>query len=727
MRSAEQLQPYSLVFPAEVSLKQVVRWLQMLSGLLHTGPHRLWQRPTSIACELLATEHGLAHRLRVPAGCAAYVVGGLRALLPGIRVTPEEAVAMPPWTRVVELGMRRLDRTLRTPEPEALATSLLASVQVGVEEAVLLQWSITPALPQRPPARQRQAAYGRRGFDAGWGSVEPDSDALADQRAKLAEGNLLAVLRVASRAATEQRAGQLLLPLRAALMSTRTPDNAFYKRLVPERQLRRRLAAGRPSMLFPLRLAATELAGLLSWPLSTPHATPNVAGLPQTRSRHLAPTGAIPRTGRVIGQSNFPGAERPLAVSTRNARSHLHAIGPTDAGKTTLLTNLLCQDMQRGDGAVLLESKGDLYEAAMARIPDSRVEDVIVMDVSDTRYPVAFNLMEEGQPRVVVEELCRLFEYLYPDMHRGIWARAALHRGLSTLVTRQGATFIDLVPLLSHAARSDTETAWRDELIAEVTDPELKRFWTRFAAFAPSQQESWAAPILDRVWQLNERPEVRNIIGQSHSSFHLRDVLRERKILLINLAGLGQETASLTGTLLMNALWSAVRTGASKSHTTYLFLDEFQDYLKLPIAPDEMLAKSRSFGLAMNLSNQHLKQLHANYDLQSAVLANTRSKVVFQTSAEDSRTYAREFGRQVSEEDFLRLGRFEIIARLATDEGVSGPVSGVTFPMPPETGNAAAVRQRSRQRYGTPIAAVEADIRKRRQPRRPPKPRPRLG
>ena len=158
-----------------------------------------------------------------------------------------------------------------------------------------------------------------------------------------------------------------------------------------------------------------------------------------------------------------------------------------------------------------------------------------------------------------MEELCQLFEHLYPDMRRGIWARAALYRGLSTLVTRPGMTFIDLVPLLSRTSRTQTEELWRDELIAEVTDPELARFWERFDSLSWAQQENYAAPVLDRVWQLNERPDVRNIIGQSVSSFSMREAIRQRKILLINLSGLGVETGRLAGTLLLNAIWSAVR------------------------------------------------------------------------------------------------------------------------------------------------------------------------
>jgi hypothetical protein len=182
------------------------------------------------------------------------------------------------------------------------------------------------------------------------------------------------------------------------------------------------------------------------------------------------------------------------------------------------------------------------------------------------------------------------------------------------------------------------------------------RFWQRFDDLSPAQQENYAAPILDRVWQLNERPEIRNIIGQSESSFSFRDAIRQRKVVFVNPAGLGVETGRLAGTLLLNAIWSAVRSGAANpARPTYLFLDEFQDFLNLPVDAESLLVQARSFGLAMVLAHQHLDQLPDH--IRSAALANARSKVVFQTTFDDARVFAREFGRAVSEEDFMNLGR----------------------------------------------------------------------
>jgi hypothetical protein len=747
MNTAHDSSSYTLVFPTELDADQVTAWLHSLSGLLPGGLGRLWGVPTVVLELRASAQQGFEYRLIVPQSRADYVVGQLRAQLPGVRVTPELemgknafedsdkkttatekdaaiTVSSSDWTRVVELGMRKLERSLRV-EPVTLVGSLLASLQgfaLHRGETLLMQWIIRPAVPERPPEQQSTRPVRAGSFLMPLPHV-PLKDTLADQRVKLAAVNFLACLRIGVQTGSEARAGQLLGGVQAALTSTRGANNALYVRPALQGRLRVALNSAKPPLLFSMQLTAAELTGLLAWPIGSPH----VAGLPQARSRHLPPSGAISGTGLVVARSNFPGVERSLALSPAEACKHVQIVGPTGTGKTVLMGNLVAQAIENDAGIIVMERKGDLFKMALDAVPSKRLEDVIVMDMGDT-HPVGYNLLAEGNPHIAVEELCQLFEYLYPDMRRGIWARAALHRGLSTLITRSGPTFVDLVPLLSPNARSETEAQWRDELIAGVTDPELKRFWDRFDGLSPAQQENYAAPILDRVWVLNERREIRNVIGQSESSFSFRDAIRTRKIVLVNLAGLGAETGRLSGTLLLNAIWSAVRSGcADPARPTYLFLDEFQDFLNLPVDAESLLVQARSFGLAMVLAHQHLDQLPDS--IRSAVLANARSKVVFSTTYDDARVFAREFGRPVSDDDFMNLGAYEVLCRLATSEGISAPVSGQALPPAEAVGSADEERRRSRSRYGRDAADIEADIARRRTPRHPPVPkkRPKLG
>lgn len=700
---------YTLNFPVELDADRVIAWLRSISGTLRAAPLGLGGAPT-LAFELWATPEGITHRLTVPGQHAAYVVGQLRSLAPGIRVTPEDSTPTQTWSRAVEVGIAGSDLPLQIFSVEDVATSLLASSQgLARAEAILVQWVMTPALPQRPPA-ERRSRDDRGG---------PTREEIAERKKKLAEPNFLAVLRVAAAANNEDRADQLIARVRASLLSTSGPDTRFTRRFVSDKKLMERIAQAAGVVLWPIQLSVPEVAALIAWPVGEPF----IAGLPQARSRHLPPTGAIARSGLIVADANMPGAERPLAISIEDSNKHLHIVGPIGTGKTVLLRNLAAQSMQFGCGLVVLEGKGDLFRAALEVVPEKRVDDVIVLDVTDTNYPVGFNILREGSPRVVVEQIGALFEKLYRET-RNVWTREMLYHGLMTLATTPGCTFIDLPPLL--VPMTEDEAVWRDEVVEAVTDRELKAFWKRFLGQPSSAQVRMAQPVLDRVWQLNARPEIRNIIGQSESSFSMREVIEQRKVLLINLAGLGQATAGLAGTLLMNALWSAVQA-ASGVNQVHLLLDEFQDFLNLPVDPADMFAKARAFKLGIMAAHQNLGQLPP--DLREAILANARSKVVFQTAADDAKAFAREFGRNVDDQDFMNLGQYEVLMKLAGADGVSQPVSGSARPPCDHTDVAEAVRLASRRKYGRALDQVEAEIAARRRSSAPREPRrkPKLG
>lgn len=697
---------FRVSFPSDLKPGDAQAWLHALNGVMRSG----WFGAPALVFELWATDQGLTHRLRLPAIYADYAVGQLRTLVPGSRVEPDDREPLHGWDVAVELASSSPSRSLRIGAVETLNASLLGSVQtLRRGDAVLLQLVAMPARAERLP-REKPVRTGIRTIDTLVRVAAPGTDEITDRRAKLAEPNFLAVLRVAGRASTPARASHLIRGVLNALGSTRSPYNGLRRRLVPQGVAKRRTASATTPVAFPMQLSATELSALAAWPCGNPH----VAGLPHGYSRHLPATGIVARSGRIVADSNFPGAERPLAIRVEDSFKHLHVIGGTGVGKTTLLANLAAQDFAAGHGVVLVEAKGDLYSAALDLVPEDRLDDVVVLDVTDRELPVGFNILADGNPRAAVERICGLFERLYHDT-RGVWTRELLYHGLSTLTADPKYTFIDLAPLLY--PMSDDEKAWRDELIASVTDKELMNFWTRFTDQPEAARQRMAQPVMDRIWQLNARPEIRNIIGQSQSSLDMRQIIREGKILLVNLAGMPESAASLAGTLVINSLWSAVQAGASNGglkQPVFLYLDEFQSFLNLPIAPEEMLAKARSFGLGMVLAHQHLGQLPM--ELRSAVMANARSKVCFQLSADDAMSFTREFGRSVDREDFMNLGAYEVICRLAAGANVSQPVTGITRPPTTPIGLATTVKSRSRNRYGRPVHLVESEIEDRRRP-----------
>lgn len=700
---------FHLSFPADLEAEAITTWLRSVSGTLQTGLRRLLGVP-SLVFEIRADEFGIAYRLRAPQGLADYVVPQLRSLIPGSTATPAgEDEPVDQWTLAVELGQQDPRRGLDVVNAEGLSTSILASLQgLRSGEAVLLQWVVSPALRERPPALPRKRERGVLGLlqDGGrW-------DEITDRRDKLSEPNFLALLRVAVKAADQEQAGRVFGRVRTSLSGAGTASNRLKKRVgLPGRIIQRVQVAEAPT-LFPMQLAASELAALLAWPLGTPH----VAGLPGRRTRQLVAAASIPKQGRVIGRSNFPGAERLVALDYMESAKHLHVVGPTGSGKTALLANLIAQDMKAGRGVILIESKGDLFAEALARVPEHRVKDVVLLDVTDTKHPVGFNILQ-GSPYVVAADIQRLFDHLYPQDARGVRVRQGFYHLVLTLMMTTGSTerltFADIQPL---AVPTQAQQDFSDQLVRGVSEvEELASWWADIKGMPRQKREFYFKPLMDRTWQLTSRRSLRNIIGQSMSTVDLRTIIRKEKILLVNLgrAVEGKDTAGLLGSLLLNSVWSTVQGGAANpKRPTMLYLDEFQDFLALPIAPADMFAQARSLGLAMTVAHQYLGQL--GNELQEATETNARSKLAFQTSGDDARSLARGFGGGVTEDDLINLGRFEVIAKLSTHSGVSAPLTAATQPPVDETGFADIVREASRETYGRPVAEVEAEISRRR-------------
>lgn len=712
-----QRKHYRVYFPSALDADMVTAWVRSISGTLKR--HNPVTGAPTIAFELWSSASGIEHRLKVPWAQAEYVVGQLRSLVPGIRVEPELDVPYRRWTHAVEIGLTKGSRTLRIYNTASTATSILASVQsLEPGETLMMQWVISPAPPEPLPV-YREAQSDELGPRNLWHGNEANRDEVKDRREKLSEPNMLAVLRVAAVAKSEVRAEHLVYRVRAALASTRSPHTRFQKRFATANMLQKRIDWIKTPVNFGMMLSSTELAAMVAWPIDSPF----INGLPQPHARQLPAPESVPRKGRIIGVSNFPGNERPIAIGFEDVRKHIHVVGPSGVGKSTLLANMMKQDMEAGYGVILIENKGDLFESGLSYVPKTRLGDVIVLDVNDKRRPVGFNILQQGDPMIVVDELVALFERLYQGAS-SVWTREVLYHALRTLATDPRLTFVDLAALL--VPMTSDEIKWGDKLKRSLKDKELRNFWQRFDNQPRAAQDRITQPVMDRIWQLNARPEVRNIIGQSDSSFQMADVFRENKILLVNLTGLPRQTASLLGTLLMNAVWDGVKAVKPKK-PTYLYLDEFQDFVDLPIDPEELLTKARSFGLGMTLAHQHLAQLPN--ELKSAVMANARSKIVFQASSDDAMKMAKEFGNTLTEDDFKNLGRYEAIARIATDDGVSSPMTFRASAPAPAHGLQRTVVTMSRRDYGVPEAVVERQINERRKESKAPEgsKRPAIG
>lgn len=692
-------QTYVLSHPTDLDADRITAWVRSVSGTKKSIWHGFRGKPT-IAFETWSTGEGIKHRIKIPwQNAADYIIPQLR--LHGVTVTPDESRPKLAWTHVVEIGLQHSARTLAIYNAAQASASLLASVAAVKEhEIVMVQIVATPTSRQKLPAHEhaRSLEPGIRMLTEG---ATANRDEVNERRDKLGEPNMLAILRIGVVANTDQRAKHLARRVQQALTALQGHATRFIGSGITTHngRMSRINEAASPAMRFPMQLSASELATLIAWPIDSP----GVAGLPPMSARHVHASQLVPTEGIVLGHSNVPGAERPIAVSFEDARKHTHVLGSIGSGKTALMGNYFRQVVAKGYGAVLIERKGDLFSAAMDYIPADRVNDVIVLDVTDEIHPVAFNVLDQGDPLTVIDEITALIDYLSRGTGSSVWLKSVSYHGLRTLVTQPGTTLVDLPALLVPNA---DEVIWRDNLIRGLKDKELRNFWQRMDNLSPAQYDNMTRPVLDRYWQLVNRPAMRNIIGQSHSSFQLADVLNQKKILLINLSRLPKETAELFGSMMFNLLWDTVQREQPKS-PLFLFLDEFQSYVNLPFDPEDMLVKARSLGLPMVLAHQHLNQLPSS--LLEAIQSNTKTKVVFQTGAKDARAMSNELPG-VTVDDLQHLGEFETAVRVGINGGSSPSLTMKTLPPAKGYGRANQVKASSRQQYGRHVSTVEQDI-----------------
>jgi hypothetical protein len=565
---------YVLTFPSPLPTEQVISWLVAISGHMRRAGHLGYP---SVVFETWVDDAGIRYRFKAPWQEAAELMEQLRSHVPGVVAVEEQHEHRPvhDWRYAEEFIESEPTRTLQIGTAADTANTVLTALsRLDPGERIILQLVMAPmgAVPKPTAKQQKTFIRGSWLLHAILGMLREDSEAVADQRAKLEKHNYRGIVRVASWAETDTKAKFLVKKMRGAYASTNQAPNYWTRSNNPPKY--RIGAIARASMPFRgglVQLSGPELAALSGMPLGSPY----VAGLPRGRTKQLPVPHTVPKAGRIIAASNFPGNERPIAVSVIDSCKHFHIVGRTGSGKTALLANMAAQDMQADRGLIMVESKGDLFHATLNYVPKHRIQDVVVFDVSDPLWPVGFNILNQGSPEIVASEVQAIFNHIYGS--EGVRMPETLYHGIMSLLTStagSGYTFVDLMPLLWPMSQEDK--LFSDVVTRGVRDPYIRGFWQNIENMGRVGRDQYFAALRSRIWQLTARAEIRHIIGQSESSFDIRDVVRGRKILLVNLAGIPEETASLIGSLVINNLWHAIKDGlSSQDNPVSLFLDEY--------------------------------------------------------------------------------------------------------------------------------------------------------
>ena len=658
--------------------------------------------------------------LRAAGGQATWVVGSsagerlvsvVRELVPGCRLS--RGFSRRVVDQAVVVSARPVGAGLATERLAVVVRAVLAALATTAEDEELVV----------------QLQLGRRFSPQTLGRVEPQGwlellglvpiPSLSGERGRrmrvqVGRHRAAASLRLGVRAASPLRQRTLLQGLLGALRLVEGPGVRLRARTENPAKLngvRRPWRAG-------LELGAEEIVAMVGWPVgelplpATPSAHPRVLPLPQARETQRAfATGVADQAGERLG------------ISIGDALYHTVLLGPTGAGKSTALAHLALADIHAGRGVPLIDPKTDLVADILARIPEQRRGDVVVIDPTSSR-PVGINPLARVQaarsgalssvaggdgasPELVADTVLATLKGVFAESW-GVRVEQVLAAALVTLARTPGATLVDLPLLL-------TNTAYRQRLVAASgADPlGTGQFWAVYEALSEAQRQQWVGPVLTRLQPFLIRPHLRATLGQVAPSFDLGEVFTRRRIVLVSLnkGVLGAESARLLGSLLVGQLWPLILARAavepSQRHVVSVFIDEVQDYLSLPGSLADALAQARSLGAAFHLAHQYRGQLPPA--LKAGIDANARNKIIFSLSAADAAELARQ-AIDLEAADFQLLPRFGVYAR-TMHHGRENPwCQATTLPPTPPTQDALALRASSQARYGQDAAQTEAAL-----------------
>ena len=380
-----------------------------------------------------------------------------------------------------------------------------------------------------------------------------------------------------------------------------------------------------------------------------------------------------------VAVANFRGHNAAFGLPRVDRGRHLYILGQTGVGKSAMLELLTISDINSPYGFAVIDPHGDYALSILRRIPASRADSVIYFNPADTEFPIAFNPMEVTDPKLkthtvseLVGVLKRMFESWGPRLEY------ILRYSLLALLDYPDTTMLDITRIL-------TDKAFRNDVISYVTDPVVKQFWTvEFASWNDKFAAEAVAPVLNKVGAFTANPIVRNIIGQPKSSFNIRHIMDERKILIVNLSrGLvGEDNAALLGSLLVTKIQLASMSRADipvqDRIPFYLYVDEFQNFATDSFAT--ILSEARKYALNLTVANQYIAQMPI--EVKDAVFGNVGSMIAFRMGADDARGMQKYSEPKFEEYDLVHMHNRHFVISLTINGEKSQAFSAVTLDLP---------------------------------------------
>lgn len=415
----------------------------------------------------------------------------------------------------------------------------------------------------------------------------------------------------------------------------------------------------------------------------------------------------------IFAETDYRNQSVKFGIKTDDRRRHMYVIGKTGMGKSTLMENMIIQDIQAGKGVCVVDPHGELVEKIINFIPTSRINDVVYFNPADLEYPVAFNVLEKvsiEQRHLVVSGLIGVFKKIWADSW-GPRLEYVLHHAISALLEYPGSTLLGIMRML-------TDKGFRNRVVEKITDPVVKAFWVdEYSKYPDRFQAEAIAPIQNKVGRFLSSSLIRNMLGQVQSSFSVREIMDNQKILLLNLAKgrVGEDNSALLGSMLITkiqlAAMSRIDIPENERKDFYLYVDEFQNFATESFA--NILSEARKYRLDLTMAHQYIEQVDEK--IAAAVFGNVGTIISFRVGATDAEFLEKEFFPVFTQENLVNLPKFQIYLKLMIDGVASEAFSARTLP-PVQAGPDVSqdIKEKiikvTRERYAKPRAMIEDKI-----------------
>jgi Type IV secretion-system coupling protein DNA-binding domain len=417
-----------------------------------------------------------------------------------------------------------------------------------------------------------------------------------------------------------------------------------------------------------------------------------------------------------FGQVNDRGLNKKFGVLQDDRRRHMYILGKSGMGKSTLLENMILQDIYNGHGVCFMDPHGDSSETILDRIPKWRKNDVVYFNPGDMENPIGFNMLEAKrgeQAFLIASGMMAVFGRIWA----GMWSSRMeyiLNNTLLALLETPGNTLLGVVRML-------TDKDFMTKIVNNCEDPMVKNFWIKeFGSFNDKYRTEAIAPILNKIGQFFSTDLIRNILGQPKSTIDFRDIMDNKKILIVNLSKgkIGEDNSNLLGSFIVTKLqlaaMSRVDIPEHQRNDFYLYVDEFQNFTTDSFAT--ILSEARKYRLCLILAHQYISQLteSGNEKVRNAIFGNVSTICTFRVGTDDAEFLEREFEPIFTGPQLLNLAKHQMTLKLSIQGKPSLPfIAGTLPPMFDEcAGMYEGVVAQSRERYATPVTKVKDRINK---------------